>query len=52
MLSGPVALWDLMVFKSFRTPLMLTFMGGTLGVRLGPRSGSSDMSSWVKTEQN
>ena len=37
---------------SFSTPLILTFMGCTLGVRLCPRSGSSDMSSWVKTEQN
>ena len=27
-------------------------MGGTLGVWLGPRSGNSDVSSWVKTEQN
>ena len=27
-------------------------MGGTLGVWLGPRSGNSDISSWVKTEQN
>ena len=31
---------------------MFTFIGGTLGVVLGPRSGSSDMSSWVKTEEN
>ena len=52
MLSGPVALWGLMSFRSFSTPLILTFMGCTLGVRLCPRSGSSDMSSWVKTEQN
>ena len=41
-----------MSFSSFSTPLILTFMGCTLGVRLCPRSGSSDMSSWVKTEQN
>ena len=27
-------------------------MGGTLGVWLGPRSSNSDVSSWVKTEQN
>ena len=27
-------------------------MGGTLGVWLGQRSGNSDVSSWVKTEQN
>ena len=27
-------------------------MGCTLGVRLCPRSGSSDMSPWAKTEQN
>ena len=26
---------------------MLTFMGGMLGVWLGPRSGRSDMSSWA-----
>ena len=30
---------------------MLTFIGGTLSVVLGPRSGSSDMSSLVKTEE-
>ena len=52
MLSGPVALWGLMSFRSFRTPLVLTFMGGALGVRLCPRSGSSDTSSWVNTELN
>ena len=52
MLFGPVALWGLMLFSSFGTPLILTFMGGTLGVWLGPRSGNSDVSSWVKTEQN
>ena len=52
MLSGPVALWGLMSFRSVRTPLMLTFMGCTLGVRLCPRSGSSDMSSWAKAERN
>ena len=52
MLSVPVALWGLRFFRSFRTPLVLTFMGGTLGVRLCPMSGSSDTSSWVKTELN
>ena len=52
MMSGPVALWGLMFFRSFRTPLVLTFMGGALGVRLCRRSGSSDTSSWVKTELN
>ena len=52
MLSGPVALWGLMSFKSLRTPLVLTFMGGALGVQLFPRSGSSDTSSWMKTELN
>ena len=52
MLSGQVDLWGLMSFSSFWTPLLLTFMGGTLGVWLGPRSGNSDVSSWVKTEQN
>ena len=41
-----------MTFRSSRTPLMLTFMGCTLGVRLCPRSISSDMTSLVKTEQN
>ena len=51
LLSGQVALWGLMSFSSFRTPLMLNLIGGTLGVLLGPRSGRSHMSSLVKTEQ-
>ena len=41
-----------MSFRSFRTPLVLTFMGGALGVPLCPRCGSSDTSSWVKKELN
>ena len=40
------ALWGLRSFRSFRTHLVLTFMGGTLGVRLCSMSGSSDTSSW------
>ena len=52
MLSGPVALWCLMSFRSFRTPLVLTFMGGALGVRLCTRSGNYDTSPWVNTELN
>ena len=51
-LSGPVALWGLISFSSFRTPLVLTLMDGSLGVWLGPRSERHDVSSLVKTEQN
>ena len=39
-----------MSFSSFRTPLIFTFMGGTLGGWLVPRSGNSDVSSCA--EQN
>ena len=42
----------LMPFSSLRTPLILTVMDGILGIRPGPRSGRSDMSFWLKTEQN
>ena len=53
MLSGPAALSGFISFSSFRTPFrMLTLMGGILGVLLGPRSRRSDISSFVKTEQN
>ena len=42
----------LMPLSSLSTPLILTVMYGTLDVRPGPRAGRSDMSSWMKTEQN
>ena len=42
----------LMYFISLMNALTLTVMGGTLYVRLGFRSGRSDRSCLVKTEQN